>query len=269
MSYRLALVTGATSGLGKEVCTLLAQKGISLMISGRDTEALDHLKKSLCSHVTTQTIPADLNTPEGRKSLTDALHTNVPDVVINNAGFGFYGDVLSYPTDEQLAILDVNGRAVLELSIEAARNMISNGIQGVILNVSSAAAFQVFPSMAVYAAAKAFVTQFSQAFDFETRPHGVRVLTICPGMIDTDFQRRAGGKRNGWKRGVMSPAFVAEEIWRQMIQLKRLKIVDWKYHLLTCLSSLLPISLKAPFNKRSIESRIKPKTLIKVNNESN
>lgn len=264
MAFRLALVTGATSGLGRELCGLFARKGIGLMISGRNNRELQHLKESLSPAVAVHAYPADLSTLEGRRILTGALHEHAPDLVINNAGFGLYGEALTYPTEEQAAILEVNGRAVLELSLEAARTMISHGQKGVVLNVSSAAAFQIFPSMAVYAASKAFVNHFSQALDFEVKPHGVRILAVCPGMIATDFQRRAGGEGDPLKTGVMLPSFVAGQIWRQIIRSKPLMIVDWRYRLLTLLSSLMPKSLTAAFEKRIIDSRIKPRTLIKV-----
>lgn len=262
--YRLALVTGATSGIGREVCDFFAKKGLDLLISARNAQELERLRESLSRLVSVHAFPADLSTPEGRSVLIEALHQHVPDVVINNAGFGLYGDALSYSSENQSAILKVNGEAVLELSLEAARALISHAKKGVILNVSSAAAFQVFPSMAVYAAVKAFVNQFSQAFDWEVKPYGVRVLTICPGMVATNFQKRAGGDAGIVTAGVMPPSFVAEQIWRQIETLKPLLIVDWKYRFLTWIASLFPISMTAPFNKHMIDSRIRPRTLIKV-----
>lgn len=262
--YRLALVTGATSGIGNELCGLLARKGINLMISGRNQAELDLLRNSLSSIVSVQSYRADLSTSEGRRCLISALHEHVPDIVINNAGFGLYGEALTYSVEEQSEILEVNGKAALELSLEAARTMVSQGKRGVVLNVSSAAAFQIFPSMAVYAASKAFVNHFSQAFDFEMKPYGVRVLAICPGMVATDFQRRAGAEARPVKEGFMLPSFVAEQIWRQIEEQKPLMIVDWKYRFLTCLSSMLPKRLTASIGKRIIDSRIKSRKLHKV-----
>lgn len=262
--YRLALVTGATSGLGREICSLFAGKGISLIISGRDREELNRAKNHLSSQVSVASYAADLSTLEGRNLLIKAIHEHAPDLIINNAGFGLYAEALTYTTEEQSDILKVNGQAVLELSLEAARTLISKGKRGIVLNVSSAAAFQIFPSLAVYAASKAFVTQFSRAFDFEVKSYGVRVLTICPGMIATEFQKRAGGERGNVRTGVMSPAFVAEQIWWQIERQKQFMIVDWKYRLLTWISAFLPKSLTAYFNKRIIDERIDPRTLIKV-----
>lgn len=256
MPSRLALVTGASSGIGREVCSLLAAKGIDLIVSGRNLDELHRLQSQLSPRVSVQALPADLSVVEERVRLLDLIHAQVPDLIINNAGFGLYGDALSYSSYEQAAILEVNGKALLELSLEGARAMISQGKRGVILNVSSAAAFHVFPSLAVYAASKAFVNQFSQAFDYEVKSYGVRVLAICPGMVATDFQRRAGGKRGAWTAGAMPAKYVAEQIWKQIERCQPLQIVDWKYRLLTHLASLLPKRLTASFNKRMIDTRI-------------
>lgn len=264
MKDRLALVTGATSGIGKATCDLLAQKGIHLIISGRNQEELQHLQKVLSKTVNVQMIQADLSQSEGRKRVIEILHTQVPDLVINNAGFGLYGEALTYTTEEQVKILEVNGKAVLELTLEAARALISLNKKGVILNVSSGAAFQILPNMTVYAASKAFVNHFSQAFDFEMKNHGVRVLTLCPGMVATDFQVRAGGESLDRQPGVMTASFVAHQIWKQIEELNPLFIIDWKYRLLTFLSFFFPKSWIAKTVERNIAKRISPRNLIRI-----
>ena len=263
----VALITGATSGIGKATAELFAQKGISLILSGRNLQELEHLQAILSDKVNVHIIQADLNIQEGRQKILDVLHAQAPDIVINNAGFGLYGNSLTYSTEEQVAILEVNGRAVLELTLEAGRSLISAKKKGIILNVSSAAAFQVMPNMTVYAAAKTFVNQISQGFDFEWRNHGIRVFTLCPGMVATDFQSRAGGKMS-LQKGMMSPSFVAEQIWKQMEECKPLAIIDWKYRLLTFLSSVLPTQWVAHIVERNIAKRIYPRHLIEIKHES-
>lgn len=264
MVYRLALVTGATSGIGRAICELLARKGIDLIISGRNLDQLQYLQNSLSQKVNVQAVQADLARPEERQHLIDVLHDRVPDLVINNAGFGLYGQVLTYPTQEQLNILEVNGKAVLEITIEAARTLATMKKKGVILNVSSAAAFQILPSMAVYAASKALINHFSQALDFEVKRHGIRVLTICPGMVATEFQKRAGGKVDSQQIGFITAPFVAEQIWKQIERLNPLSIIDWKYRFLTFLSYFVPKSWIAANQENIIEKRIDPRTLIKT-----
>lgn len=266
MNERLALITGATSGIGKATCELFAQKGLNLIISGRNQQELQHLQENLSRQVNVQIVQADLAIAEGRQRLIDILHAQAPDLIINNAGFGLYGEALTYLTEEQVNILEVNGRAVLELTLEAARTLISVNKRGVILNVSSSAAFQILPNMAVYAASKAFVNHFSQAFDFEVKDYGIRVLTLCPGMVATDFQTRAGGNMDKQQQAnmMMSASFVAEQIWKQIERLDPLEIIDWKVRLLTSLSFLVPKSWIAIAIERLITKRITPRTIIKI-----
>lgn len=265
----LALVTGATSGIGKALCELLADKGVDLIITGRNENLLLDLKQGLQSKVKINSICADLTCSEDRKSIIQQLHQQVPDLVINNAGFGLYGDSLTYTTHEQMQVLDVNGSAVLELTLEAARSLVSQEKKGTIINISSAAAFQVFPSLAVYSASKAFVNQVSQALDSEMKSYGIRVLTSCPGMVDTQFRERAGGAPGVHTGGQpMTAEFVAQEIWKQFQLQKPLKIINWKYHLLTFLSSFLPTSLSSVILRKNILQRIAPRTIIKVNHDS-
>lgn len=264
MVYHLALVTGATSGIGKATCQLLAQQGVEIIASGRNAQQLRLLQEQLSKQITIRIIEADLAKPQDRQKLVKMIRERVPDLVINNAGFGLYGEALTHSTAEQMTLLEVNGQAVLELTLEAVRALTSQQKQGVILNVSSAAGFQVFPNMAVYAASKAFVTQFSQALDFEVRKQGVRVLTLCPGMVATAFQERAGGAQQRRKTGVMTPAFVAAQMWKQIEQLRPLVIINWQYRMLTFLSFLLPTSWVARLCGRIIAERITPRTLNKM-----
>lgn len=255
---KLALVTGASSGIGTAACEFLADKGINLIISGRNNEQLDRLQKKLREKVSVLTVIADLSTSEGRSHLISLLHAKVPDLVINNAGFGLYGEALSHSTDAQVEILEVNARAVLELTLEAARALIASKKQGVILNVSSAAAFQILPSTSVYAASKAFVNQFSQAFDFEVKRYGVRILSFCPGRVLTDFQRRAGGRNDSLTTyGMMSADFVAKKMWEQIINLKPCYIIDWKYRLMNFISYFIPKNWIGSFNNFLITKIIK------------
>lgn len=264
MAYHVALVTGATSGIGKATCERLALEGIELVITGRNQAALKTMQEELSSHVPVQTVAADLASPEGRQEIIALIHARVPDLVINNAGFGLYGEALTYATQEQAAILEVNGRAVLELTLEAARTLLSHEKRGVILNVSSVAGFYEMPCMAVYAASKAFVNHFSQAIDWEMKPHGIRVLTLCPGMVATDFQKRAGGEIKNSPLKAMSPGFVADQMWKQIEQLRPLVIINWQCRLLTWIASWMPQGWVMRLTQRSILQRISPRMFLKL-----
>lgn len=226
---RLALITGASSGLGRALCHLLAQKGIRLIVTGRNPDKLE----GEIIHV------ADLAKP--RHELIKLIRKHVPDLVINNAGFGLYGNALSHTTKEQMDILEVNANAVLEISLEAAKAMIQAKIDGTIVNISSAAAFFPYPTLAVYAASKAFVGSFSEAFDMELEAHGIRILCSYPGPIATEFAARASKhKVEHGSSSAMSPEKAAEYVWKQIEFGKREYIFDWRTRWSVYLARLFP-----------------------------
>lgn len=258
----LALVTGASSGLGTALCYLLASKNIPLIITGRDVGRLNALAVELKPFVDVIVFAADLAEAEGRTKVVEHIYEYRPDLIINNAGFGLYGEALTYTTKEQLEIVQVNAAAVLELTLEGARAMASAQQKGVILNVSSAAAWQVFPCFTVYAATKSFVNHISEALDFEMQPFGVRVLVSCPGMVSTSFSSRAAGRPViSHRKGAMTAVFAAEQIWWQIEKRKRVHIFDWKTRLATYFSFFWPTSWKAYFLSKVIKSRHSPRSL--------
>lgn len=250
MKYRLALVTGASSGIGEALCKLLASREIALVITARSKEKLEAIAKELQVPVVCHT--ADLSKPESRKTLIALIHELKPDLIINNGGFGLYGDALKHTTQEQMEILEVNGNALLEISLESARVLAQEKMRGTIMNISSAAAFFVYPTFAVYASAKAFVLQFSRSFDAEMSPLGIRVLCSCPGQIETHFSERAskGESRKKNKNHTMSVEKAAELIWDQIERQKSFEVIDSTYKWMTFLArffipqKLLQILLK-------------------------
>ena len=252
--FALALVTGATSGIGLALCRLLAGKGINLIIHGRDAVKLSSLAEELSDNVQVKTVLADLATTEGQQVVADLIAKLKPDLVINNAGFGLYGAALNYTTEEQLEILEVDGLATVRLTLEAARALIANQRKGVIMNISSAAAFIPFPNFALYSATKAMVNHFSESFDEETRSAGVRVLAACPGVVRTNFRSRAGGKEDIKKNSIkpMTSEFAANEIWHQIIKGKKVHIFNWKYRCAIYLSRFLPKSYLARIMKNNV-----------------
>jgi uncharacterized protein len=258
MKHHIALVTGASSGIGEALCFRLAREGLKLIISGRDQDRLTQLSQELPENCVLKIISADLLLPEGREQVIAAIHSYVPDLVINNAGFGLYGEALDHATIDEVAILEVNGKAVLELTLEAARTLREKRQQGVILNVSSFAAFMIFPTSAVYSASKAFVTSFSQSFDLEMEPYGIRILSSNPGMVKTEFSTRAGGENAPYDSPlVMNAASVADEMWEQIQALEPLRIIDWKYRILNLLTSFLPKRWIAKELQKNIKKRLK------------
>jgi short-subunit dehydrogenase len=241
VNIHLALITGATSGLGKELCRLAAKKGIALIITGRSQEKLEELAAELTSAPSVTCRAANLSKRAERNMLIHLIHSLKPDLIINNAGFGLYGEALSHALESQADILEVNGNALMELTLEGARALILAGKKGVILNVSSAAAYFAYPDLAVYAASKAFALQFSKALDCEVAPLGVRVLVACPGQIATSFRERASAGHPQKKDFfTLSAKRAARLIFKQIKQQKRVTTFGLCTKLGLLLSSLLP-----------------------------
>jgi short-subunit dehydrogenase len=210
---KLALITGASSGLGLELCKIAAANGYTLLVTGRQElpEALEAVK-------------ADLVHERGK--VIDLIRRHAPDLVINCAGYGQYGPALNHSLD----ILELNANAAIEITIESARVMIEKNKPGVILNVSSAAGCIPMPYMALYGAAKAALTSFSRSFDAEMRSSGIRILVALPGQIDTPFAERASNGK--YKQiGAMKKEYVARRLWKQIEREKGYQVIDWKVRL--------------------------------------
>ncbi|MCB1113146.1 MAG: SDR family NAD(P)-dependent oxidoreductase [Chlamydiia bacterium] len=214
-----ALITGATSGIGLAFLKLLVSKGIQVLATGRNQEVLDSLG---C-----KTLNLDLE--KDRTALINWIRDEAPDLVVNNAGFGFYGKAIDIPIKDQLAMVEVNNKALLEITLEAVHTWLRKGKRGVVLNVASGAAFQPFPTFAVYAATKAFVVNLSEGLDQELSSRGIRVLASCPGMVKTNFQKRASGNTSERSSRFMTPEYAAERLWEQVLKEKRVDIFDWRY----------------------------------------
>jgi uncharacterized protein len=241
LSIKSALISGASSGIGESLAYLLASKGINLILHGRNKQKLENIAQELQKKVQVEIVIADLAQPSGRQIIIDKIKQSLPDLVINNAGFGLLGEALAYETQQQLEILEVDGKAVLELTLETAKALSSKGKKGIIVNVSSAAGeVAVAPGFAVYAASKALVNHFSQSLDAEFQSLGIRVLASCPGRVKTHFFQRAGQNKPSFEAMMMTSQFAAEQIWQQIQKAKGLYIFDWKTRLLVYLSKCLP-----------------------------
>lgn len=243
--FNRALITGATSGIGESLAILLASKGIPLILTGRNQAKLEELKSSLKTQI--EIVVGDLSSKEDRKVLVNKISEFKVDLLINNAGFGFYGEIVEVETDALLEMIELDVMAVVELTAEAAKSMVKNGQKGIIMNVSSVAAFHVLPNLATYSASKAFLNSFSRAVDFELMEKGIRVLASCPGRVATGFQSRAsGGKVKSNDGGLfMTSEFAAKEIWKQILCEKPVHIFDWKYRFSTFMTYFIPTSWAA------------------------
>ncbi len=185
--FKCALVTGASSGIGKEIADQLGAANIKLVVVARRTDRLEALA---AKYSDVEIITADLGTAAGVAQVEQRIADStkpIIDLVVNNAGFGSSGLVQDLDVDRLSNEILLNIAALTRISHAAVRAMSPRGL-GYLLNVSSVASFQPSPGMAVYAATKAYVTSFTEALHEELRGTGIRVTALCPGLTRTEFQ---------------------------------------------------------------------------------
>lgn len=207
------VITGASSGIGAALARAFAARGHSLVLVARRRERLDALAGELSREhgIEAESIVLDLEDPSAPHRLIDALASRAVTVhtLVNNAGFGLRGGFVSLPADRQAAMIAVNVGALTSLCRLVLPGLVRRRSGGII-NVSSTAAFQAGPNMAVYYATKAYVLSLSEALYEEVRSHGVTVTALCPGPTETEFAKTADmeGSRL-FRHGAMSPEEVA------------------------------------------------------------
>lgn len=218
----VALITGASMGIGAELAKLFAGDGHDLVLVARSEDKLRVLAQELeTAHgITAHVVPSDLSDPAAPAELFATLQSRgiEVDYLVNNAGFGATGPFAELPLQKQMNMLQVNIDAVVALSHFALQGMLSRG-KGRILNIASTAGFQPGPDMTIYYATKAFVIMFSEGIAEEVRSQGVTVTAHCPGATDTNFSRRAGNEESLlFKLGAASPPKVARHAYRSMMK---------------------------------------------------
>ena len=206
---KVALVTGASAGLGVEFARRLSKRGHRLVLVARRKERLEELAEELGN---ARALAFDLSGKDAAaKLLTDIeVHGETVDLLVNNAGFGLIGRFADLDAKRLRQMIDLNVGTLTDLCRAVAPGMIERK-SGAILNVASTAAFQPGPQMAVYFATKAFVLSLSEALHEELRPHGIKVSCLCPGPTRTEFGDVAGFGGNGlFDRVAMNAAQVVE-----------------------------------------------------------
>src|SRR5437016_11853486 len=196
MTDRVTLITGASAGIGTELARVFASNGHRVAMVARRAERLAALAGEITASggAAPILIPCDLEQPDAGDKIAAALASEGVEVefVVNNAGYGLFGNAIELDRAEQLGIIAVNILALTDLSLRFSDSLIRH--RGGILNLGSLAGFLPGPGMAVYYASKAYVLSFSEALRQELAPHGVRVTTLCPGSVSSEFQARAGIK---------------------------------------------------------------------------
>lgn len=218
----VALVTGASAGIGREFARVLAREGHDLVLVARREPELTALATELKEKhgADSRVITADLSKARGAQSVIKELGPDAQiDVLVNNAGFGGHGAFHERERDADLRQIAVNVTALTDLTRLVVPGMVDRK-RGRILNVASTAAFQPGPFMAVYYATKAYVLSFSEALAEELRGKGVTVTALCPGVTTTEFQQVAGVDDIPLTKGplAMTPSQVAEAAYKGMVK---------------------------------------------------
>ena len=206
---KVALVTGASAGLGIEFARQLSKRGHRLVLAARRKDRLQELAKELGN---ARAVAIDLSKKDAAAKLLADVQANgeTVDLLVNNAGFGLIGRFAQLDAKRQRQMIDLNVGALTDLCRAVAPAMIERK-SGAILNVASTAAFQAGPNMAVYFASKAFVLSFTEALHEELKDQGIKVSCLCPGPTRTEFGEVAGfGGNVAFDRFAMGAAEVVE-----------------------------------------------------------
>jgi short-subunit dehydrogenase len=240
---RVTLITGASAGIGRELARVFAAKGHRLALVDRRGDRLAALGNEIASAGGTAPIliSCDLEHRDAGDRVSTALAAAGVEVefVVNNAGFGLFGEACELDRAQQLGMIAVNILALTDLSLRFSDSLIRH--RGGILNLGSLTAFLPGPGMAVYHASKAYVLSFSEALHQELAPHGVRVTTLCPGSVPSEFQARAGIEP-GLEHEILnvSAAEVAQAGYRALMAGKRTVLPGFGTSIIPFLLRLFP-----------------------------
>lgn len=213
----MALVTGASGGIGEALAHALAADGYDLVLVARSGDALGRVADALRPAAAVDTIPLDLQGSGAGETLERALDGRRVDLLVNNAGYGVTGPFLEQPREAQLGEITLNVEALTDLTHRFVGRMRRERFGRGVINVASTAAFQPGPHMAVYYATKAYVLSFTEALAQELKGSGLTATALCPGPVATGFQARAQFDASMRLTRLMqprSPAFVADAALR-------------------------------------------------------
>lgn len=235
------LITGTTSGLGREFARLFAQNGYNIAAVARNEVLLQQQKQELESQFGIEMVYVvkGLSAENSAQEVYDEIkHKGINiDILINNAGFGSFGRYVDVDWQRQKGLASVNMLAVMQLSYLFGKDMDRRG-EGKVVNIASIASFQAGPYMAMYYASKAFVRSFSEALHEEMKSSGVSVTAICPGPVATNFEKNAQMINSAMftRLRVYTPEVVAARSYRAIMNNKAVYVVGWPNKLLVFLT---------------------------------
>lgn len=249
-----ALITGASSGIGRDMARILSDMGHDLIIVARNKDKLERLKRELKTNV--EVIALDLSTTTNCMRLYEKTKKHNIDILINNAGFGVFGEFTTISLDKELDLIDLNIKAVHTLTKLYLTDMKKNN-SGYILNVASSAAFAPGPLLSSYYASKAYVLRLTEGIYEELRRDNskVSISILCPGPVKTNFNKNAGNIEFTMKS--MESYDVAEYAIKKMFKHKLIIIPGFRIKLTKFLVRLVPdkLLLKVTYNVQRKKKR--------------
>jgi short-subunit dehydrogenase len=257
----VAVITGASSGIGAALARVFAARGHDVVLVGRREAALAIVADEVAASGKARPpiIAMDLARLDTPVRIAHALGARGLEAsyVVNNAGFGLLGRAAQLDRAEQLAMIDVNARALTDLTLRFIESMARH--RGGVLNVASISGFLPGPGMAVYHATKAYVLSLSEALHTELKPFGIRVTALCPGPVPTEFHARAGIDMSRLP-GMLtcSAEAVAEQGYDGLMRGRRIVIPGWSNKLLRLLVRVTPRPLLLAGTDRRMKSRQAP-----------
>lgn len=235
-----ALVTGASSGIGKHMAYYLADKNIDLILVARNKKAMEKIKKEV--KVSVKIISLDLTKIENVYKLYEQTKSEKIDILINNAGFGLFGTFAETNLDRELEMIDLNIKAYHILTKLYLKDFIKKD-SGYILNVCSSAGFMAGPRLSTYYATKNYITKLTMAINEELRQAGsnVSISALCPGPVNTNFNKVAHGE---FSIREADPAYVTKYAIDKMFARKMLIVPTFKMKLTLFASRFAPYRLQ-------------------------
>ena len=252
------MITGASSGIGKDIAINLAKLEFDLILIGRDKDALEDVKlniNKINDKVKVKIIVVDLSNLQKVKELYVLTKNDDIDLLVNNAGFGVFGEFISTDVNTELNMLDVNIRAVHMLTKFYLKDMVKKD-KGTILNVASSASFMAGPLLSSYYATKSYVYRLSLAINEELRRRKskVQISVLCPGPVDTKFNDRAGVR---FSVKALSSSYVAKYTVKKMFEGKTVIIPGFKMKFVKFIVRFLPDKFVCHINYNIQKKKVK------------
>lgn len=245
----LAIITGATSGIGAAYADAFAQRGYNLLLAGRREKELSELADRLSQQysIMAELQLGDLSDPKDLQALVDKV-SSLPglDALINNAGYAVDGRLADVDWSQQQALLDVHVTATTQLTHAALPNLLK--AKGILINVASVASWIPTAQSALYGPTKAYVRSFTESVGLAYRAEGLRALALCPGFTITDFHSRMGlNPDTFYKEKGFTKAWTAEQVvaqsFKDLEKGRLISVQGWNYKLMVALVRHLPMRL--------------------------